>query len=119
MTMTEVLLFLVLFALLALWAGLSRVAGLLESQMTMWESERDRQRAAEKRAAERVRESQERERRINACPLCCGERLYYGRACVYCLGYGEARRSEEADRRFKEWASEVRQKWTAHFGMPY
>jgi hypothetical protein len=122
MTKSEVLL-LLLFALFALWAGLSRVAGLLESllkaQMSMWESERDRQRATEKLADERVRESQERERRINACPLCYGERLYYGRACVYCLGYGEARRSEEADRRFKEWASEVRQKWTARFGMPY
>ena len=123
MTKTELLLLLVLVALLALWASLSRLAGLLESflkaQVSMHQSERERRQREEKRAQERDRENQEGERRINVCPLCCGEKLYYGRACVYCLGYGEARRTEEADGRFKEWASEVRQKWTSHFGMPY
>lgn len=123
MTKTEALLVLALLALFAIWAGVSRVSRLLESllkaQLSMWESEREHRRARQKRTHERLRETEEKECRINACPLCSGDRLYHGRACVYCLGYGEARRSEEADKRFREWASEVRQKWTAHFGMPY
>jgi len=123
MTKTEVLLVLVLFALVALWSSLSRVASLLEAwlkaQAAARQSEQERQLQDERRAHDLAQERQARERHINACPLCNGERVYYGRACVYCLGYGEARRSDEAEKRFTDWTSEVRRKWASLFGMPF
>ena len=122
MRTSDVLLVLILFALLALWAHVSRLAGLVEKLLQTQASQLKNQFAEgeqRKRIQKRERDSRARVQWINACPLCVGQKVYYGRACVYCLGYGEARRSPEAESRFREWASEVRQKWTREFGMPY
>ena len=67
---------------------------------------------AEEQENETNRQEQlkEAERFVLACPLCNGERIFYG-TCIYCFGYGEAHRSEEAERRFWRWAAEVRERW--------
>ena len=120
--MTELALLLILVLLLAIWVSTTRVAGLLQSvlnaQMEALENAQRDRKAAQRKFDREVRR-QEVERLINACPLCKGARSYYGSACIYCLGYGEAKRTEEADARFQKWADEVRQRWTLHFGMPY
>jgi len=68
----------------------------------------------EERSA-RAREAAETERDRRArdeCLLCAGAGRYYGGACVYCLGYGQARRTVEADARLCEFAAQVRSGWS-------
>jgi hypothetical protein len=122
MTVIDGILIATVFLSAGIVVTISRLNRLLESLQAIaqqQQADREHRRKLDRRTRQRERDQQERELRLNKCPLCEGKRSYYRLSCVYCLGYGEARRSEDADRRFAEWSGEVRQQWMTHFGMPF